>query len=145
MFQLSDINLTHVLIGVVCLSILAFLYYSFIYEGFDKDACILTTQGVEEARQTMKEIEKTVAETNQDQFNLDINHRDMQTRDIILGEESKSWCSGMNNEDVKMLINNKSKHHMLTDEDDIMVSENDSQMLDSDYNLDEANPDHTPY
>lgn len=101
---LQNISLKHIFIAIVCVSIVGFLYYAFIYEGFDKDACALTARGVDASRRTMDELDKTVGESSRDQLNLDINYRDMQTRDIILGEDSKAWCDGLTKEEIQKLI-----------------------------------------
>jgi hypothetical protein len=91
---ISTITPKQIMMGVLFLGVISFLYYSFIFEGFsNEEGCRLTKTGSKIARDTIVELEKKNTKLSKDQINIGYNIRDMQSRDIILGDDSKSWCT----------------------------------------------------
>lgn len=89
----SCITTKQVLVAILCISIAVFLYYSFVYEGFDNaEGCKLTSDNARIARQTIDKLNQEDVKMGRDQINVGYNLRDMHTRDIILGDDSKKWC-----------------------------------------------------
>jgi len=103
-------QLKYVLIALVCVTIVIFLYYVFIAEGFDnKLSCSLNSTVVTDAKKTMDQIKKIYpTESLSNQINLGINYRDMLTRDIILGDNTKKWCDELTEQEKEELLNKAS-------------------------------------
>lgn len=105
----NQVSLKHVLIVACCVSVVVFLYYAFVLEAFNNEVCGITAIGSQTARNTMKLLDETVGESNREQVNLDINYRDMQTMDMILNEDSKAWCSSLNEEELDKTLQDADK------------------------------------
>ena len=102
--MIYSITPKQVMVAVLCISIIVFLYYSFVYEGFSNiDGCNLAKNGSEIARETIIELEKKDVKISRDQINVGYNIRDMQSRDIILGDDSKGWCKTVESEDENVV------------------------------------------
>ena len=96
----SNLTKKNCFVAVLLVGIAVFFYMQFIYEGFDSvDGCILTTKGLESARGIEKKLKQLKTVTTKDQINVGLNLRDIQTRDIILGDDKKSWCADLSKED----------------------------------------------
>ena len=110
------------LIFIICISTIVFLYYVFIIEGFDnKTECKISTHVVRDAKKTMDEIKrKFPSETPADKINLGFNYRDMLTRDIILGNDNKTWCEQLTIEEKEEILNHVSNNSYLFDNTDLM-------------------------
>jgi len=100
-----SITWKHVLCAALCVAILSFLYVTFVYEGFsNEDGCMLSTTGHTIAVKTIDELNKIDVNDSRDQINVGYNLRNMQTRDIILGDESKTWCKSLNEESLNKVL-----------------------------------------
>ena len=85
---------------VVCMIALALWFYFQKVEGFNsKESCTLLRKNHNVVVKTMDAIPQNDANTR-DAINNGHNFHDMQTRDIILGDEKGSWCSNLNKEDL---------------------------------------------
>lgn len=90
------------IVVVVIVVILAFVAYWFYFrvEGFDnKEACSLLRKNHKIVVKTMDAIPSNDIDTR-DAINHGINYHDMQTRDIILGDEKGSWCDRLSKEEL---------------------------------------------
>lgn len=85
---------------VVCLIGLALWFYFIKIEGFNnKESCSLVRKNHNIVVKTLDAIPQDDANTR-DAINNGHNYHDMQTRDIILGDEKGSWCDNLSKEDL---------------------------------------------
>lgn len=89
-------------ITLAIIVILAFVVYWFYFrvEGFDnKEACTLLRKNQKIVVKTMDAIPTNDIDTR-DAINHGINYHDMQTRDIVLGDEKGSWCDRLSKDEL---------------------------------------------
>lgn len=85
---------------VVFVIVLALLFYFKKHEGFNnKESCYLKRQNHKIVVKTMDAIPRDDIDTR-DAINHGHNYHDMQTRDIILGDEKGSWCDNLNKDEL---------------------------------------------
>lgn len=89
-----------VAVVVVCMIALAIWFYFKRVEGFsNKESCSLKRQNHKIVVKTMDAIPRDDIDTR-DAINHGHNYHDMQTRDIILGDEKGSWCDNLNKDEL---------------------------------------------
>lgn len=102
-FILSISN-KEVLLFILVICVIIFMYYSFYYEGFsNKDNCKLSMKGSELSKKAMFDMENQTVLTSKDQINIGYRYRDMQSRDLILGDEKVHWCAKLTDEERKQV------------------------------------------
>lgn len=99
MFEIHKLDKRIILAIVVILAFVVYWFY-FRVEGFDnKEACTLLRKNQKIVVKTMDAIPTNDIDTR-DAINHGINYHDMQTRDIILGDEKGSWCDRLNEKEL---------------------------------------------
>lgn len=106
----SSITSRQLMIAIMCICLIVFLYYSFVFEGFSNmDNCSLVSKGSAIARKTIEKLEDKDVSLSRDQINIGHNIRDMQTRDIILGDDTNSWCQNLTKEEKDTVLESVAK------------------------------------
>lgn len=90
-------NMLFIIIGVLLgLALIYYFWSSPSKEGFNNyDPCLHLKRTHNVIVKTMDAIPKDVHDTR-DNINYGVNYHDMQTRDIVIGDERASWCSNLN-------------------------------------------------
>lgn len=100
---MAKINFTTKIIIVVIVVVLIGImtYYFTKVEGFDnKESCALLRKNHKIVVKTMDAIPQDSADTR-NAINNGLNFRDMQMRDIILGDDKNSWCDKLTSKELQ--------------------------------------------
>lgn len=102
--SILSLSCDNIILIVLVLCVISFMYYSFAYEGFsNKDACMLAKKGTMLNKQGISKLYEQNTMTMKDEINVGYNYRDMQSRDLILGDEEVNWCARLSNEELKQV------------------------------------------
>lgn len=93
---------TMIIIGVMIACVVIISCY-FLYEGFDNSACLNLRRNHKIVVNTMNSLPKETGDTR-DNINNAINYHDMQSRDIVLGDEKTSWCARLPEKEQKAVL-----------------------------------------
>jgi len=97
--QNIDKKVIFTLSAIIIVAFVAYMLYSNI-EGFSNmEACSFLRRN---QKIVVKTLDAIPTSTNtRDAINYGVNYHDMQTRDIILGDEQGSWCDRLSKEELE--------------------------------------------